>query len=532
MVDNMKKVSWFPPETPGKKEDIEDDETLRRKVLHYALSSGAMTLYIVREDDLYIGRHFGINVVRLSDEIADSDSSSSDSEGDDVVEEESEEEEQHDSSSETDLAEVGVQVDESKCRNFRLGQEYSSIESFKSAITRYAVRKRRALKYEKSDSKRVVVICSDKACPWRISAFINSSSIRVVVRAFNDEHDCTWQGKAAYNDLKIYVYCPWSIEFSKCDAVENNLGELFKAAIRIARTKPVVEMLEDIRQCKRLEAEKAKGDYTPRAKALLEQQIHKIKDCIPLSCGMGEFVVMMRGDISCGCRMYKVSGIPCYHIISALCMGRQADQDPKTLLSHWFTVQKLRSCYAYPLKAVGGMNMWDKSDVRINPPPYKKPPRRPPGKKRKREVGEARPGMLPKRGIKIHCDLCRQDGHNMLYCESLPVEGPPKNPCGRPRIRPITSSQMPVISASSSQAPVNHLKHRRFLLKLLHTANHLKIFQAFQLLSQKSVGENLAKASLMVFQPLNPTQLLDKNLFMTPGHYIFQGKELVSLQAL
>ncbi|CAH2078984.1 unnamed protein product [Thlaspi arvense] len=79
---------------------------------------------------------------------------------------------------------------------------------------------------------------------------------------------------------------------------------------------------------------------------------------------------------------------------------------------------------------------------------------RPPGKKRKREVGEARPGMLPKRGTKIHCGLCRQEGHNRLYCESLLVEGPPKNPCGRPRIRPITSFRVPVISTSSSQASV------------------------------------------------------------------------------
>ncbi|KAG5397715.1 hypothetical protein IGI04_019529, partial [Brassica rapa subsp. trilocularis] len=57
---------------------------------------------------------------------------------------------------------------------------------------------------------------------------------------------------AAYDDLKISQSCLWSraffTEYLSFDAFENNLGEPFNAAIRIARTKPVVEMLEDIRR--------------------------------------------------------------------------------------------------------------------------------------------------------------------------------------------------------------------------------------------------------------------------------------------
>ncbi|CAH2070656.1 unnamed protein product [Thlaspi arvense] len=74
-------------------------------------------------------------------------------------------------------------------------------------------------------------------------------------------------------------------EFSKCAAVENNLGESFNAAIRVARTNPVVEMLEEIRrrvlvsnEKERKESEKAKGIYTPRARALLDQQIELAKN--------------------------------------------------------------------------------------------------------------------------------------------------------------------------------------------------------------------------------------------------------------
>lgn len=67
-------------------------------------------------------------------------------------------------------------------------------------------------------------------------------------------------------------------EWAKCDAFEINLGKSFSAAIRIARTKPIVQMLEEIRmyvissnEKKCSEVEKAKGEYTSRSIALLDK---------------------------------------------------------------------------------------------------------------------------------------------------------------------------------------------------------------------------------------------------------------------
>jgi len=103
-----------------------------------------------------------------------------------------------DISKESDGDDGGNQVvDESKYPKFSIGDEYNTIESFKDAINKYSVKKRRDIKYDKSDSKRVVAICSAKNCPWRISASINTSSSIVVIRALNDEYDCTWQGKVS-----------------------------------------------------------------------------------------------------------------------------------------------------------------------------------------------------------------------------------------------------------------------------------------------------------------------------------------------
>ncbi|XP_022549726.1 uncharacterized protein LOC111201716 [Brassica napus] len=230
---------------------------------------------------------------------------------------------------------------------------------------------------------------------------------------------------ATYDDLKISQYCLWSraffTEYSSSDAIENNLGEPFNAAIRIARTKPVVEMLEDIRRKdyktseqsqKRAEADKCRANYTYKSVAKLEEHIELAKNCSPLSCGLGDyevryfndkFLVKMRGDIFCSCRMYKIGGIPCCHIVSAMRLEKNADQDLKTFISNWFTIEKLEICYAHPLKPINGMNMWKViTNVRINPPPFKKPPVRPPAR------------------------------HNKMYCKKHPFSKSPKNRPGRP----------------------------------------------------------------------------------------------------
>lgn len=218
--------------------------------------------------------------------------------------------------------------------------------------------------------------------------------------------------------------------------MENNLGESFNAAIRIARTKPIVEMLEEIRRRvmssndkKRLEAEKARTEYTPRAVALLNQQIDQAKYCMSLSCGLGKYevtykmvdryVVHLRNEVTCSCRFYLVSGIPCCHICSALRLEKHADQDPKTLISTWFTTEKLRTCYQKGLEPVNGINLWKVTTTeRVLAPNFKSPGGRPPGKKRKKEKGEKETakeaGKLGRMGIKmVSVDIILCIGQNL-----------------------------------------------------------------------------------------------------------------------
>ncbi|CAN8243465.1 unnamed protein product [Cochlearia groenlandica] len=78
----MSMVSWFPPDSPSKKVNIEDDVMFGR-VVHYAIGGEALTLFIVRSDDFYVGRHKNMRGYTLNDvdDDDDSDSSKNENEG-------------------------------------------------------------------------------------------------------------------------------------------------------------------------------------------------------------------------------------------------------------------------------------------------------------------------------------------------------------------------------------------------------------------------------------------------------------------
>ncbi|CAA7048313.1 unnamed protein product [Microthlaspi erraticum] len=78
---------------------------------------------------------------------------------------------------------------------FRVGQAFSSKDSFRKAIDKYAVDMTRNIRYKRSETTKVGAVCAEKGCPWNIYASINSSSKDMVVRTFVGKHTCSWNGK-------------------------------------------------------------------------------------------------------------------------------------------------------------------------------------------------------------------------------------------------------------------------------------------------------------------------------------------------
>ncbi|CAH2080034.1 unnamed protein product, partial [Thlaspi arvense] len=106
------------------------------------------------------------------------------------------------------------------------------------------------------------------------------------------------------------------------------MSKLLNNVINDGRFKQLVGLLEDIIKHVMISNEGKiriidgyKREVNPHVKK------KKVKDCTPICGGRGwyeidhgrdKYSVNVRNEISCPCRRYEVSGIPCSHMISAL----------------------------------------------------------------------------------------------------------------------------------------------------------------------------------------------------------------------
>ncbi|KAH7867298.1 hypothetical protein Vadar_031580 [Vaccinium darrowii] len=147
---------------------------------------------------------------------------------------------------------------------------------------------------------------------------------------------------AAYNWLKKIPQEQWCRSHfrtsSRCDILVNNLSESFNSYILEARDKPIVSMLEWIRrklmsrfQVKRMGMEKYTGTICPKIDKKLEVNIDKARDCFAHFAGEFKFEVDCHDQtymvdlkaMTCGCRMWDLTGIPCKHAVSAITLNKQ-----------------------------------------------------------------------------------------------------------------------------------------------------------------------------------------------------------------
>ncbi|GJT76352.1 transposase, MuDR, plant [Tanacetum coccineum] len=172
----------------------------------------------------------------------------------------------------------------------------------------------------------------------------------------------------------------WSRAFfstdKACDAVENGIGECFNALIVEARRKPIINMLEDIRlvtmermQKMREKHEKWNDGICPNIRKKFEiiKDLHRVDERM----------------MTCSCRAWQFSGIPCQHGCAAIYF---LHKDPKDYISDWYE-------YTKPL-----------------PPVVKKMLGRPPHKI-KRDAGEKDDGnrtRLGRKGVIMHCFICKK----------------------------------------------------------------------------------------------------------------------------
>ncbi|RZC46476.1 hypothetical protein C5167_039429 [Papaver somniferum] len=119
----------------------------------------------------------------------------------------------------------------------------------------------------------------------------------------------------------------------------------------------------------------------------------------------------------CTCQRWRVYCFPCTHALAAI---RKIKREAIDFISPYFTSDHFRKTYLHAIQPIPNYNrhVEIKEDDTINPPIVKKQPGRPPGK-RILSKGEKK----VKR--KVHCNNCKEAGHNRAGCKNPPKYTPP-----------------------------------------------------------------------------------------------------------
>lgn len=120
--------------------------------------------------------------------------------------------------------------------------------------------------------------------------------------------------------------------------------------------------------------------------------------------------------MSCSCRVWQLSGIPCEHGFAVI---YHLHNNPDSYVSEWFKKPRFISGYNHCIFPLQGMSQWPSTDKAKPLPPIA---RRMPGRpkhKRKRDATESDGNRqrLSRVGRVMHCTICKGEGHNRTTCK-------------------------------------------------------------------------------------------------------------------
>ncbi|KAK9067649.1 hypothetical protein SSX86_011760 [Deinandra increscens subsp. villosa] len=225
------------------------------------------------------------------------------------------------------------------------------------------------------------------------------------------------------NHKRIWSRCKFGTT-AKCDYMTNNVSEAFNSWIGDARYKPVIDLLDCIREKIMIRLDKKrrllktwKGTLVPRTKRYL----NKISKNLGIYevCRSGENRAEVkymdrRWDVSlddktCTCRVWQVRGVPCIHATAFITFTRDENWD--NFVDSYFTIEKFKLAYALEVAPMPARDQWVHMDIgeKIYPPAIKRPPGRP----RKNRI---KPNDEPKKRQK--CGRCGEYGHRQKTCKN------------------------------------------------------------------------------------------------------------------
>lgn len=123
-------------------------------------------------------------------------------------------------------------------------------------------------------------------------------------------------------------------------------------------------------------------------------------------------------NLTCSCRYWELSGLPCSHAISAI---YTVGKDLEEYIAPCYRVDVYDQIYNHVLQPVEGKESWPvASNPRPFPPIKMKQPGRPKTERRREEGEKPKGTKLSKKGIIIRCSMCGGQNHNKRKCTGNP----------------------------------------------------------------------------------------------------------------
>ncbi|KAK9049537.1 hypothetical protein SSX86_031493 [Deinandra increscens subsp. villosa] len=230
------------------------------------------------------------------------------------------------------------------------------------------------------------------------------------------------------------------------DVLLNNMCEVLNSKLLDGRDKPIITMLEFVREylTRRIVnvlrvIDKSKGLLTPYATKLMESIKRDANrytakwnggDHYQVSSAQGSQYVVNMGTRTCACRSWEITGLPCRHAVAAIrCMSQFGEEhgSPESYADHVYRMERWKQVYSHKVYPINRMSEWSKSQVPtvIVPPAYHKPIDRPKNaRKRSRvELEEGTKAGGSKAGKTMTCGKCKKKGHNRRSCKGQEQPG-------------------------------------------------------------------------------------------------------------
>ncbi|KAK1370413.1 hypothetical protein POM88_036505 [Heracleum sosnowskyi] len=256
--------------------------------------------------------------------------------------------------------------------------------------------------------------------------------------------------KGAWQKMNGLPPSAWSKAYfgthSNTDSTENNISECFNSWILKARYMPLIDMLLDIHDMimTRLHQNRdimARRNcvIVPRIKKILDEAIKESVGYMVLWDGRDTYVVKGHGgsvsvnlkDRTCACRVWDLTGVPCCHAVTVI---QESRQKPLDFVAKWFTKETYMRTYSNCLEVIRGEEFWeDVEGDTVHPPLIVKKLRGRPKTQRRREglegtVSKGNKTRVTYTGRKMHCGICRKEGHNKNVCPDKPADDQPQQP--------------------------------------------------------------------------------------------------------